>query len=162
MSSRCRAVSRGGCRGVEFGTLTRTSMATPRWCRDGVEGCRGVSRVSSWQGVSRCRVGVEVLVSRCRGQGSASSPAPSPREIHYIAPPRELSCELCVCCASSSPDPVLQPVTARLARVGSRPPEPNRNRVQRVCACGPVLGATRWERLMTDLKSSHNGIRKRI
>ena len=45
----------------------------------------------------------------------------SPRESHYTAPPRELSCELCaVCGVSSSPDPVLRPVTACLVSA----PEP--------------------------------------
>jgi len=129
-----------------------------RWCRGVSRGVEGVELAGGVEVSSWCR-GFGVEVSR---PGLSFFSCASPREIHYIAPPRELSCELCVCCASSSPDPVLQPVTARLARVGSRPPEPNRNRVQRVCACGPVLGATRWERLMTDLKSSHNGIRKRI
>ena len=47
------------------------------------------------------------------------------------------------CCVSSSPDPVLRPVS--VPRVGSRA-----NRVQRVCACGPVLHARRCVRANTD------------
>ena len=62
---------------------------------NGVEGCRGVSRgvrrVSSWHGVSRCRVGVEVYgveVSRSRGQGS------QPINFYQHAPVRRRAQEL--------------------------------------------------------------------
>ena len=56
---RCRAVSR--CR------VWHLDTGEHGFSLDGVEGCRGVSSwssLSSWHGVSRCRVGVEVW---CRG-----------------------------------------------------------------------------------------------
>ena len=43
-----------------------------------------------------------------------------------------------MCCVSSSPDPVLRPVTVCLVSA-PEPLENLENRVQRVGACGPVL-----------------------
>ena len=57
---RCRGVSRG----VEVSSLAHLDTDELGPSLDGVEGCRGVSSWSSWHGVSRCRVSVEVW---CRG-----------------------------------------------------------------------------------------------
>ena len=65
MSSGCRAVSSGveRCRAVSRCRVWHLDTDEHGTSLDGVEGCRGVSSWSSWHGVSRCRVGVE-LVSR--------------------------------------------------------------------------------------------------
>ena len=48
---------------------------------DGVEGCRGVSSWSSWHGVSRCRVGVEVW---CRGVEARAQVKPRGSELRLL------------------------------------------------------------------------------